>query len=75
MITPEHRKVTVTRHEWMIGDENSEYGVARTLADGILMAEKKMKELGVDLSYDDAYRFRAGNGGSIVLYVEIEEKS
>lgn len=73
MNTPTHVKTKITRHEWVIGHDHLPSTYNRDFHDGILVAERQMKELGVDLSYDDAYQVRSGDGGQIVLFVDIEE--
>lgn len=71
---PQKRIKTVTRIEWVIGGD-SEYAIARTLRDGIHFAQAEMEQLGIDTDYDDAFRWRAGDGASIVLYVDIDVDS
>jgi hypothetical protein len=71
MNLPHKKEILIIRHEWVIGDEYSEKTTARDLQDGVRSAENDMKALGVDLSYDNAYHMRAGDGGQIVLFVEI----
>lgn len=73
MYTPKHVTKTVTRHEWIIGDEYEEHMTARDLADGIFSAERDMKELGIDTSYDDAYMVRVGDGAEVILYVDVKK--
>lgn len=73
MNTPTKTTTTIVRHAWTIGEE-SQPTTARDLSDGIFSAQRDMEALGVDLSYDDSYYVRAGDGGEIVLYVDIEEK-
>lgn len=69
---PRHTTTTVTRHEWVIGREDGATD-AKTFTYGINQAQREMKELGVDLAFDDCYRVRAGDGGQVILFVEVEE--
>lgn len=73
MNTPNHIITKVTKHEWVIGESDSPT-TARDMRDGILCAQRDMQELGVDTSYDDAYMVRAGDGGEIILFVEVEDR-
>jgi hypothetical protein len=70
---PKHTVSTTKRHEWAIGDDGEPSSIARTLRDGIFFAQKAMTELGLDVEYDDAFNWRAGDGGQIILFVDIEE--
>jgi len=70
---PHHRVITVEKHEWVIGDGEREL-TARQLRDGIFFAQKEMEELGIDVSYDDAYHVRTGDN-EVILYVEKETLS
>jgi hypothetical protein len=70
---PKHTVTTIKRHEWTIGADYSESSIARTLRDGLHFAQKEMEELGVNVEYDDAFEWRAGDGGQIVLFVDVEE--
>lgn len=73
MNTPVRTETRITRYEWTIGEE-SEPTTARDLNDGIFVAQKEMQDLGVDLGSDDCYYARAGDGGQIILYVDIENE-
>ena len=52
MDTPTHRAYNKRVHEWAIGVPCD----AKTFAYNVEMIRRQMEELGVDLSYDDAYR-------------------
>lgn len=72
MNTPRHLVTNITRHEWIIGDSGSPT-TARDLSDGIHTATAAMMALGLDLSHDDAYMVRAGDGGEVILYADVVE--
>jgi hypothetical protein len=75
MNTPDHKVTTVSKHEWIIGKEDHPT-TFKDLHDGIWFAQNEMTDnLGIDLSHDDAYHVRAGEGGQIILFVEIESKN
>ena len=69
---PKHVVKTISRHEWVIGDEHKPDQDAKNFEYGLLFAKRAMTELGVDLNYDNAYSVRAGEGASIVVFVDIE---
>lgn len=66
-----HGVVVIERHEWVVGTE-SEPADAKTFGFAMSSIHGEMAELGVDLSYDDAYHVRAGDGGEVVFYVDIK---
>ena len=68
---PKHVVKTVTKHQWIIGDEYSDSMTARQLRDGIFFAQQDMEELGINTQYDDAYRVEVGDN-QIILSVETE---
>ena len=70
--TPKHRTKTVTRHEWTIGDGKQEID-AKEFRYGVFIATKAMKDLGIDVEFDDAYKVRVGDGAEVVLFIDIEE--
>jgi hypothetical protein len=70
--TPRHVVKKLERHEWIIGDGDGPV-TAREFRDGIYFAHMEMEELGIDVSYDDAYEVTA-DGYEIVISVTKEEK-
>lgn len=70
--SPKHTSKHIVRHEWAIGSDSDEFSYADALRDGIRFAQIEMENLGVDLETGDAFKWRAGDGGQIVLYVDIE---
>ena len=68
--TAQHKVTKIFHHEWIIGDEYEASTTAKDLHDGIWSAENEMRDMGIDLSYDDAYHFRAGDGGQIILFLD-----
>lgn len=71
---PEKRVIKYTRIEWVIGDEYAEYGIARTLEDGILFAKREMLDTYGVSPTDDMFKWRAGDGGSIILWIDTKEE-
>ena len=69
---PRKQTFITTRHEWVIGEPERNGVDAKTFGLGMATAQREMQELGVDLSYDNAYRVRGEEDGTIVLFVEIE---
>lgn len=59
-------------YEWIIGKESRPTS-KRTFLDGIDFATREMNTI-VDLTFDDAYHVRAGDGGEIIIYCETVEK-
>ena len=69
---PTKREIVTTRHEWVIGVESRSTD-AKDFAYGVHCAEKDMDSLGVNLSFDDAYHVRAGDGGEVILFVDVAD--
>lgn len=66
---PKHVVKTLERHEWIIGDGDGPM-TARMLRDGLYFAQQEMENMGVDISYDDAYMVIA-DGYQIILRKEV----
>lgn len=69
---PKHRKIRTTRYEWVIGNEDGPTD-AKNFRFGLHDVYNQMNALGVDLEYDDSFHVRAGEGGEVVLFIDIEE--
>lgn len=72
MNIPKHVKKTVTRHEFIIGEEDRPTD-ARTFTDGIGWVQRKLAEMGIRNS-DDMYYVRAGEGGQVIIFLETTKK-
>lgn len=70
MHMPKKVETHIIRHEWVIGKEDLPT-TARDLRDGILLAERDMAELGIDLECDDAYTTTPSDGHQVTLSVEV----
>jgi hypothetical protein len=70
---PYYNKTTVTRHNWVVGDEDAVSSNARVLTDGIFFARQKMEELGLDSNSDDCFKWRSGEGAQIIIWVDVED--
>lgn len=70
---PQHKVSTVEHHEWVIGEEGTPT-TAKDFYDGIYLARNQMEKLGVILSFDDAFFVKAGDGGQVILFVDIVKK-
>lgn len=68
---PKKTEKVITRHSWTIGSE-SEPVDAKNFEYGIQSAKRGMADLGVDLSFDNAYYVTVGEGSEVILYVDIE---
>lgn len=69
---PSKEVIKTKRVEWTIGESDGPTD-AKDFRFGLHHIYKEMENLGVDLTYDDAFYVRAGDGGEIILYVEIEK--
>lgn len=71
---PQYRTTEVETHSWTIGHA---YGPtdAKEFRFGLHYVYQEMEKLGVDLSFDDAFRVTAGDGGEIIFSVTIEKRN
>lgn len=67
---PSKRTHTRTIHEWAIETpcDAKAYEISR------VFIETEMLEMGIDMSYDDAYRVRVSDE-EVVFYVEVESNA
>jgi hypothetical protein len=71
MNTPTRKEVHFTRYEWVIGVEEHPTS-ARDLQAGIICAQQDMESMGLSLDSDDCYWVRAGEGGEIIIFREVQ---
>jgi hypothetical protein len=71
---PKKRTIKTTRHEWVIGVD-SEPTDAKNFRFGLHTAYEEMSKLGVNLEFDDSFHVRAGEGGEVILFIDVERDS